>query len=171
VFERVVDGEVPEAEFPVLVDEIRRVLGNVGQVSQLGRSFTWTSARGSGTRNLEVVVTIRGGRTRIGLQENLANLIGGIFGGIGGGMGGGGAGPILGLMLDGLRLGPASVAFVLPAWLLLTFATARTSYHYAARRRARQLEQLADRLEIVARELVTPPPMLEGLGRPALPGR
>ena len=37
LFERVVDGELPDTEFPVLVDEIRRMLQNVGQVSQLGR--------------------------------------------------------------------------------------------------------------------------------------
>ena len=43
--ERVVEGEVPDSEFPTLVEEIRRVLNHPGQVSQLGRSFSWTSAR------------------------------------------------------------------------------------------------------------------------------
>jgi len=167
LMERVVDGEVPEAEYPVLVDEIRRVIGNVGQVSQLGRSFTWSTVRGSGTRNLEVVVTVRGGRTRISMQENLSNLIGGIFGGIGGGMGGGGMGPIIGIMLDGLGLGGGAVGVIMPLWLLTTFATARTVYHYSWRRRERQLLRLADRLEIVARELVVP--VAPGLGNPAAP--
>jgi len=151
----------------VLVDEIRRVIGNVGQVSQLGRSFTWSTVRGSGTRNLEVVVTVRGGRTRISMQENLSNLIGGIFGGIGGGMGGGGMGPIIGIMLDGLGLGGGAVGVIMPLWLLTTFATARTVYHYSWRRRERQLLRLADRLEIVARELVVP--VAPGLGNPAAP--
>src|SRR3989441_3516850 len=64
-FERIVDGEVPETEYLVLVEEIRRVVGQLGQVNQLGRSFSWTLARGQGQRNLEVAVTIRGGRTRI----------------------------------------------------------------------------------------------------------
>jgi hypothetical protein len=170
VFERVVDGEVPDADFPVLVDEIRRGLGNVGQVSQLGRSFTWNAAAGAGGRSLEVVVTVRAGRTRISIQENLKNLVGGIFGGIGGGMGGGGMGPILGVMVEGLGMGGAAAAIVIPGWLLLTYATARTSYFYAARRRARQLERLAHRLEIVARELVAPaPPALGSPARPALP--
>ncbi len=45
-FERVVEGEVPESEFPTLVEEIRRVLNHPGQVSQLGRSFSWSSVRG-----------------------------------------------------------------------------------------------------------------------------
>lgn len=35
LYERVIEGEVPESEFPVLVDEIRLVLGNVGQLRRL----------------------------------------------------------------------------------------------------------------------------------------
>jgi serine/threonine protein kinase len=162
LYERVVEGEVADADFPVLVDEIRRVLSNVGQVSQLGRSFTWSATRGPSNRALEVVVAVRGGRTRITVQENLANLIGGIFGGIGGGMGGGGMGPLIGVMLDGLHMSPGVIGVVVPLWLLTTFATARTAYFYSTRRRARSLERLADRLEAVARELATPvPPALE----------
>lgn len=87
LYERVVEVEVPESEFPVMVEEIRRGLGIVGQVSQLGRSFPWTGSRGN--REMEAAVSVREGRTRITVQENLRNLIGGIFGGIGGGMGGG----------------------------------------------------------------------------------
>jgi hypothetical protein len=81
VYERLVDGEVPDAEFPVIVEEIRRVLGHVGVVSQFGRSFSWTTTRSAGMRrDLEVAVTVRSGHTRIIVQENLANLIGGVFG-------------------------------------------------------------------------------------------
>jgi len=157
VFERVVDGEVPDADFPLMVDEIRRVLHNVGQVSQLGRSFAWTVMRGGGsTRSVEVVVTVRGGYTRITVQEPLGNLLGGIFGGIGGGMGGAGLGPVLGITIDGLGMGGGVAAVLVPLWLMLTFATARTSYYYATRRRSRALENLADRLEALARELAVP---------------
>src|SRR3989454_2561616 len=45
LFERVVEGEVPDSEWLGLVDEIRRVMNNVGQVSQFGRSFSWVAAR------------------------------------------------------------------------------------------------------------------------------
>src|SRR5204862_6535973 len=73
--QRVVEGEVDEADFPLLVDEIRTIMGEVGQVAQLGRSFTWTLSKGaSGTRNVEVAVSVRGGRTRIVVQEHLAPL-------------------------------------------------------------------------------------------------
>jgi tRNA A-37 threonylcarbamoyl transferase component Bud32 len=169
-YERVVPGEVPDLEFPVLVDEIRRELRNVGQVSQLGRSFTWTASRGPGNRQLEVVVSVRGGNTRITVQESLGNLIGGIYGGVGGGMGGGGLGPIIGGLIDGAGMAPVGLAFVIPAWLLLTWGTARTSYFYTTRRRARILERLANRMDAVARDLVeTSRPVLGPLARPALP--
>jgi serine/threonine protein kinase len=156
LIERVVEGEVPEGEFPVMVEEIRRWLNRPGQVSQIGRTFSWTSAGGAGsTRNTEVSVSVRGGRTHISMREGLGNLIGGIFGGIGGGMGGGGIGPVLGIF-TGLGAGTAVIAAV-PFWLALTYAVARTSYFYAVRRRQRELDGLADRLAALAQELVPRP--------------
>src|SRR5258708_10196877 len=66
-------------------------------VSQLGRSFSWSSSRGHSSRgDVEVAVSVRGGRTRIAVQESLGPLAGAVFGGIGGGMGGGGLRPIIG---------------------------------------------------------------------------
>jgi hypothetical protein len=162
-FEREVEGELPDTEWPALVDEVRRVLGNVGQVSQFGRSFSWVAARrGASQRDLEIAVSVRGGRTRITIQENLAGLAGGIYGGIGGGMGGGGMGPIMGIFVGALHLPGAAIAVIVPAWLAVTFATARTVYRYSANRRAKELEGLADRLAELVRELVPLP------ARPAL---
>jgi hypothetical protein len=161
VFEHVIEGELPEAEFQVMVDEIRRVVKNVGQVSQFGRSFSWVSTRrGSDQRDLEVAVSVRGGRTRITIQENLGPLIGAVYGGIGGGMGGGGMGPIFGIFLGALNFPEAAIAAIIPLWLVTTFATARTAYHYSAARRERELGILGERLAALARELVP--------GRPAL---
>jgi serine/threonine protein kinase len=162
--ERVIDGEVPDAEFPTMVEEIRRELRNPGQVSQLGRSFSWLATRGASTRrDLEVAVTVRGGRTRITIREHLGNLIGGMYGGIGGGMGGGGLGPIMGILGGVLHLAPVAFAFIVPVWLVGTFATARGFYRYHSLKRAREVDALADRLAELARELVP--------GRPALPHR
>jgi serine/threonine protein kinase len=164
LFERVVPVEVPDEEFPTMVEEIRRVLQNVGHVSQLGRSFTWTSAVTSTRRSLEVAVSVRGGQTRIIVQESLANLIGGIFGGIGGGMGGGGMGPIMGTF-SSLHVSPLGLVAVVPLWLATTFTVARTVYRRSSRRRALELEQVADRLAELARALVPRP----ALRRPDLP--
>ncbi len=164
VFERVVDGELPDTEYETVVDEIRLILQDAGQISQFGRSFSWVAARaGSSTgtrRQLEVTVSIRGGRTRIMVQENLANLIGGVFGGIGGGMGGGGMGPVLGIFAGALHLGPLTVVFV-PIWLGITYATARYVYRRMVGKRARELEELADRLATLAQDLVILPHRLK----------
>jgi serine/threonine protein kinase len=161
LIERTVEGELPDTEYPVVVDEIRRTLSHVGQVSQLGRSFSWSAANfGQTQRGLEVVVTVRSGYTRIVIQERLGNLIGGIYGGVGGGMGGGGMGPILGGLIEGLGMNPLVATVVVPLWLTLTYFTARTSYYYATRSRQRQLTQLADRLEVLCRELMPVRPAL-----------
>src|SRR5436309_359605 len=161
LFERVVDGEVPDSEWLGMVDEIRRALNNVGQVSQFGRSFSWVATRrGASQRDLEVAVSVRGGHTRIAIRENLASLIGGIYGGIGGGMGGGGIGPIIGIFAGALHATGPAFGVVVPLWLLTSFVTARTFYHYSTRRRMRDLERLADRLAALARELVPAPRVL-----------
>ena len=155
LFERIVEGELPESEFPLMVEEIRRLMLHVGQVSQLGRSFSWTMANTMGNRrDVEVAVSVRGGRTRITVRENLGSLIGGIFGGIGGGLGGGGLGPIIGIGVGALGLHGAAVVAIVPLWLTAVYAVARTTYHRAAKRREARFRQLADRLAAVTEELV-----------------
>jgi len=165
VIERVLDGELPDTEYSVLVDETRRLLKNVGQVSQLGRSFSWVASPGATRRSLELVVSVRGGRTRITVQENLAPLIGAMFGGIGGGMGGGGMGPIIGILVGALHFPGAAMAAIIPLWLGTTYVTARTAYHFSAKRRAQQMERLADRLAALARELIPERQALPNPGR------
>src|SRR5438093_3885643 len=128
LFERVVEGELPESEYATVVEEIRRVLRNAGQVSQFGRSFSWIAARGSAIRrDLEVAVSVRRGQTRVTIQENMSQLIGAVYGGIGGGMGGGGMGPILGIGAGALHLGAAAVR-VVPIWLGITCLNARPAH-------------------------------------------
>lgn len=154
-FERVVDGELPETEYQAMVEEIRRILQDVGQVSQLGRSFSWTSSR-AGARQLEVAVSVRAGKTRITARERLGPLIGGIFGGVGGGVGGGGFGPIIATLSSTVHLTAATVALVIPAWLGVVYLGARTIYGTVAKRRAKTLERLVDRLATLGREWMTP---------------
>jgi len=160
-YERVVEGELPDTEWQVLVDEIRRVLKNAGQTSQFGRSFSWVAARGSAVRrDLEIAVSVRGGRTRITIQESMSQLIGAVYGGIGGGMGGGGMGPIMGILGGALHVAGPALALIVPLWLATTYATARTVYRRSTRRRAKELEGLADRLVELVRELVPERPRL-----------
>jgi len=152
VCERAVDVELPDAEFPTMVDEIRRMLKQPGQVSQLGRTFSWTSSRGaSSTRNLEVAISVRGGRTVIMAHESLGTLIGGIFGGVGGGVGGGGLGAVL--PAGAALLGPAGVVLAIPLWLATVYGLARTIYRRTVRSRTVEMEQLVERLAALAQEL------------------
>jgi hypothetical protein len=117
----------------------------MGQVSQLGHSFSWVAGRrgnDGGNRDLEVAVSVRGGKTRIVVVEHLGGLIGTVFGGIGGGMGGGGMGPILGIGIGALSVSATVLVVLIPLWLGTTYAIARTAYHYSTKRRAHELERL-----------------------------
>jgi len=159
--ERIVEGELPESEFLSVVEEIRRVMGNAGQVNQLGRSFTWTLGRTAMRRDVEVSVSVRAGRTRITVNENLGQLVGQVYGPIGGGMGGGGLGLLSGI-LGGVMHSPTAMLIGLPIWILITFATARTTYTRASRRRGRELERLADRVAALVAECIGQVPLLRG---------
>jgi serine/threonine protein kinase len=155
VFERMIEGELDEADFGLMVEEVRRVMQEAGQVSQLGKSFTWILSRGtSGTRNVEIVVSARSGRTRITVQENMNNLLGAMYGGIGGGVGGGGLGPVMGALFGGLGLPGAAAIIAVPAWLAIVYGIARSGYHYAVKRREKKFRQLVDNLVSLAEELI-----------------
>ena len=156
-FETVIEGELPESEYAAVVEEIRRVMRNAGQVSQFGRSFSWTSRGKAIQRDLEVAVSVRRGQTRITIQENMSQLIGAVFGGIGGGMGGGGMGPIIGVGVGALHLVGAAVVAVIPVWLGITYVTARTVYGRISTRRRHKLEELLVRLRAIVEQLVEPP--------------
>ncbi len=155
VIERIVPGEVPDAEFPSLVDEIRQTMGDVGMVGALGRSLTWTAARGTDTRSLHVAVTVRAGHTRIHISDSLGDLKGGLFGGLFGGLGGGGTGPIIAGVIEGLKA-PMLLIAVIPLWLAAVYSGTRATYHYMVKSRREKLEALADRLARLARELAPP---------------
>jgi serine/threonine protein kinase len=157
--ERVVDGELPESEFPVMVEEIRRVLQHVGQVSQLGRSFSWTMTYSAGMRrDVQVSVSVRAGSTRIVVRENLGPVIGAFFGGICGGLGGGGMGPVLGITIGALGLPVVAIVGIIPAWLATVYGIARRSYGRAVERRRVDFLSLADRLAALATELAAVSP-------------
>jgi hypothetical protein len=51
---------------------------------------------------------------------------------------------------------PAALAVIVPAWLTITYATARFAYRTTVGKRTAELEGTADRLADVVRELVPP---------------
>ncbi|MEP7326560.1 MAG: hypothetical protein ABI836_11470, partial [Gemmatimonadota bacterium] len=124
------------------------------QVSQLGRSFSWSPSRSQSLhREMEVVVTVRGGKTRITVFENLNAMVGAIYGGIGGGMGGGGMGPVVGITAGALNA-PLALIFLVPMWLTGTYFFARTVYHRTTKKRTIELEALIERLAQLTREII-----------------
>lgn len=96
-FEIVVDGEMREDDFDLLIDLIRRTTGDPGQMSTVGRSFTWHSVGRRGRRSLQITVIPRRGKTTIHLSENLRDTAHGLFGGLMGGIGGGTTGAWVGV--------------------------------------------------------------------------
>ncbi|MEO8030851.1 MAG: serine/threonine-protein kinase [Gemmatimonadota bacterium] len=171
LIEREMNGELPEAEFPVMVDEIRRILQQVGQVSQLGRTFSWTMTHTIGERRgFEVALSVRAGKTRIMVRENLRGLIASNFGAICGVMGGPGAAAVVGISIGALGLPPLALLAIIPTWWASAFGIARTVYARAFRKREQEFTYLADRLAALAQELVVvqpainPPPARRLLG-------
>ena len=154
-FERVVDAELPEQDFPLLVEEIRVTLRNVGTINTFGQSLTWQTTKiplGEG-RDVHVVVTVRAGKTRIRVEEKLGSVAGGLFGGIMGGAGVGGGTVALTTLtvLAGFPLAGIAVAASIVGG---SYALARTIFKGVYRKRTQELHGLADRLAELARDVL-----------------
>jgi eukaryotic-like serine/threonine-protein kinase len=151
--EATIEGEIPEADFEVLLRSIRNAMGDAGHMSVFARTLSWSP---TGTdRRLNITISSRGGRTTVTMDERLAPLVGGFFGGIGGGMGGGGSAGIAALAQK--LLGSEWIVPALIAYLGLTYGVARTAFSLSARRRERRLAHLMNELVSSIREVATTP--------------
>lgn len=162
-WEAIVPGEMPERDFDLLVDSIRRALNDNGVVSVVGRSLNWTSA--DRQRKVQISVFVRDGRTTIYVGERLKDLIGALYGGIIGGGGGGSIGPVVGLTAGALNM-PFLIAPLLATTVLSAFGIARYSLQRVTRSRSQVLSDLTQRLadqarDSIARRAVTPGPRHE----------
>lgn len=72
-YEAVVNGEMPEADFDLLVDTIRRRMEMAGAVNAVGRSLTWTTL--ARNRSAHVSIISRHGKTTIRIAENMEWLV------------------------------------------------------------------------------------------------
>ena len=154
-YESIIDGEMRDRDFDLMIDIIRRTLGEAGNVSAVGRSLSWTS---TGQRKVQVSVLVRDGRTAIHVTEKLRDLAGGLFGGIMGGGGGGSIGPMLGVGIGALHSPFAAVGLVL-GMFGVAYTTARTIYTRLVRKRRETLEQLTKLLAEQARKSLAPLPL------------
>ena len=150
-FESTVHGEMPERDFDLLVEEIRRALNDNGVVSVVGRSLNWTSA--DRQRKVQISVFVRDGRTNIYVGERLKDLIGAIYGGVIGGGGGGTMGPIMGITMGALEM-PILVAPLIISTVASAFGIARYSLQRVTKSRSKVLQELTQRLADRARDSI-----------------
>jgi hypothetical protein len=148
--EIVVDGEMPETDFDLLLDIIRHGVKEPGSLAAVGRSFAWQSDPRS--RNLQVSVLLRGGKTTIRVSENLRSTFSAVFGGLVGGLGAGTAGIFIGI--GAKTHDPILAVSMWLSTIILGYASARGLFGRASRKHDQELKALAESLANQARESI-----------------
>ncbi|UCG85789.1 MAG: serine/threonine protein kinase [Gemmatimonadota bacterium] len=70
LLERFVDGEVAASEYASLLEEIRVTLGEVGEINEtLGTALSWSSSSKGTGRKAQILVSPKGGQTRIRIHD------------------------------------------------------------------------------------------------------
>lgn len=152
-YEARIEGEVTEQDLEMAVEIIRRTMRQVGVVSRIGRSLSWSAV--GDDRKVDVTIVARGGRTVIRAYERLGSLTGGLFGGIMGGVGGGGGTAAALFCADALNSTP--LGLVMWASVVLgSYALARGIYTSVAHDRQHQLKRLVGELAEYIRDGVEP---------------
>ncbi len=154
-WESVVDGEVTEAEYDDIVDEVQATFSTEGQVGALGRSLTWRTEEPvlGKKRAVQVRVTSRGGQTRVQVQERLGELAVTLYSSIliGGGIGG--IATILGIGIGWLGHG-LEAGLLSAVWLPGMYALTRSIFRAVSRKKRSDLEQLSDRIAEIAADSI-----------------
>ncbi len=162
VFDSTVAGEMPERDWDVLLELVRRRIGAVGQVTTVGRTLGWSC---SGDRTVQVAITARNGQTAIHVEEDLSGVSRSLYRRVVGGGGWllGGVASVVCLVL----LENAVLALMLwPAFLLSSYAAARSWFSSIADDRRAQLRDLA---ETVAQRIQAAGDRAAAAGRPEGP--
>ena len=147
VLERVARREFGEGDTAELVDLIRQTVGNIGQVSRLGRELTWQTVAYGGTPARQLFITLRpgGGQTVIRFEENLKQVAGQYFGGLMGGFGGGTMGIWIGVGMGVFHSPAVAIGLALTS-IGSTYALARRLFWKQVTNRTGELEGLGNRL-------------------------
>jgi eukaryotic-like serine/threonine-protein kinase len=161
-YEIVVEGEMPADDFDLLADIIRRVTNEPGQVTAVGRSFSWQAHYAK--RSLQVAVLPRGGTTAIRVSESMKTLAAGMFVGSLAGVGVGSAG--LWAAVAAKVHDPIFGALMWAGTFILAYTGAWVGFGIVSRRREQQLRSLAEALGVQAREsIAAAPPLTRQLGK------
>lgn len=148
-------GEPSDDEREDLLDMIRTVTGEMGQMQVIGKSITWQTMTSQGRgRQLSVRLRSRPGRTRVVVEESLSPLATGLFVGIGVGAG---VGPLGGYIAAIAKLGVIGLLVPL-VWIPAMLLLARGIHVHVARKRESQLLELLLRLEQASRAWHKPSP-------------
>ena len=165
-FETVVHGEMPELDFDLLAETIRRRIGEAGAVTAVGRSLSWNSL--GKNRSVHISVLSRNGKTTVRAVEHMGATARALFGGIVGGAGGGFTGAAIGI---GMRVfnSPAGAVGVELAWLAAMYGVARAIFAYRSGKRKETLRLLSEELATQIQEsIVSMPSGPTSGGRPLL---
>jgi len=151
--ERVIDGEIGVAQHEHLVGDLRAALASDSmhppQISAVGRTLTAIS-RG-GWAMVELSLTPREGKTLLRIEVNCAPMAGALFGG---GLAGLGS-ALMPLAIGLAHVGDLGLAGAIAATASVyggVFALVRGLFGSRARKRYREMEELADKLERRVRE-------------------
>ena len=151
LYEVQLPGEVPESDLYVLVDTIRRHMGEPGHVGTIGKSVSWSST--GKNRRLQISIVARHGKTSIRVDERLGQLAGALYGGIVGGGGGGSGGAAIGIGVGAFHSG--LMAFGLWGGIIAgTTVLARTIFKAQVRSRREKLRALVLELADQSRDLM-----------------
>jgi hypothetical protein len=153
VLDSVLDGEVPEEAYPILVEEIQERLGIMGHASVLANSLTWSPAtQGEESRRVVVSVKSKEGRTRIRVEERFEIRSYRRFFVAAGGLSGAVLAAVLATFLG---ISDSSLpALLLPCLVLGVVSGVFGTIRFEANTRRPQLEALADRLRQLAEGIV-----------------
>ena len=153
-YEAEVSGQVSPHNFDIIAQTIQTLVGEVGTVTALGRTLSYTLGGLQNQRRVHVTVTAAGGRTIIRAEERLGQLAGGIFGGVMGGGGGGlGAGSI-GITAGAMHAPGSFVVTVLGLVVGAAYTGARAVFTHIATTRATQLESLVSTVALQVEDLI-----------------
>ncbi|MDI3285489.1 hypothetical protein [Polyangium sp. 15x6] len=151
LFEEEIEGEITSDSHEDIVDVIRSVTGDAGQVQIVGKTLTWTPTvhPQSQPRQLSVTVRSRNGKTLVRVEERYTNFAAALYLGIGLGFGLGGGLPVAVAIAtttkDGFAAALAGVAV-----LMFAFLIPRLLFPWLVRRRSRKHRELLSRLSDVA---------------------
>lgn len=152
-----IDGEMTGDDFEEIADEVRRALGEMVNVSAVGRTLTintsiGASRQGGVVRAVQMNVTSRNGRTQFRIYEDLSQTAVSWMVGLGVGAGTS-LSALLGGMMANLTHSPPIVIGAVALMATLSFGTGRFFFVRSAKKKDAQLQEVLRRVIARARML------------------